>query len=345
VLSSTSSSNDRLPPGPWGRTWLLALLLAGLALAGYEAYLRAEGFTPSVTDDAELWCAVRGSLRPYDPDQIVLLGASRIQLGIDTDAFAWAFGGRKPAMLAVEGNTCLPVLADLSRDESFRGIVLCDVSSTHFYRGMRFDQGAQEEYVRKYEFSEGESRGPFAPAESSLRLLVQEHLAFRNASVKSTEVLGRLLRGQPPEPNYITTLPDRSRHADYSRVDPAKLQRHREEQARSSETGAPPEQFAQDVAKLTVLVDRIRARGGVVVFVYLPTAPREEELFPRSQYWDVLVRGTGALGIHFTDYPTLAHFRCPDGSHLDHRDAVAYSAALADVLQELLRSRRRVGEE
>jgi hypothetical protein len=39
-----------------------------------------------------------------------------------------------------------------------------------------------------------------------------------------------------------------------------------------------------------------------------------------------------ALAIHFEDHPALRGFQMPDGSHLDQRDAPAFSKALGEII-------------
>ena len=47
-----------------------------------------------------------------------------------------------------------------------------------------------------------------------------------------------------------------------------------------------------------------------------PSAKWSSRTWPREVYWDRLAAHSRALAIHFEDYPHLAGFQCPDGSHL-----------------------------
>ena len=58
----------------------------------------------------------------------------------------------------------------------------------------------------------------------------------------------------------------------------------------------------------------------------------DQDTYPRSAYWDHLAAATGAATLHFQDEPELTRFECPDTSHLDQRDAPAFTAALVDAL-------------
>jgi hypothetical protein len=78
-----------------------------------------------------------------------------------------------------------------------------------------------------------------------------------------------------------------------------------------------------------------------VIFVRFPTSgvlwELEEQRYPRKDYWDVFAAESRAATVHFKDYPALARFQCPDGSHLDYRDAVPFTKALAEILAPMWR--------
>lgn len=333
--SSTSSSNDRLPAGPWGKPWAAALLAGGLLLAGYEAYWRGHGFVPQVTDDAGLWGLVRSEVAPDDPDEAVLVGASRIQLDVNTATFAEAFGGGGPRQLAVQGSVCLPALDHLSRDSSFRGVVVCDlVPGILSGRSHLSWPEKQQEYGRKYD-----DRAASALLEQRLRVVVQTSFAFRLGDVSPQGFLTHLVRGTSPRPAYFVILPDRSVQADYSRADI----RLPPGDPDAAESLVDDEVVARHLAELGEMVGRIEGRGGAVVFVRMPssgnTLRREEKEFPRAREGDRLAERFPGRTVHFADYPSLAGFQCPDESHLDYRDAVPFTRALAAILRDRLGAR------
>jgi hypothetical protein len=87
-------------------------------------------------------------------------------------------------------------------------------------------------------------------------------------------------------------------------------------------------------------VEKLRARGGKVVFVRLPVSgglkALEDRTTPRNQTWDPLLQGTGAPGIYFEDFPELAGFNCPEWSHLSAGDSVEFSKRLVPHLRAAL---------
>ena len=93
----------------------------------------------------------------------------------------------------------------------------------------------------------------------------------------------------------------------------------------------------QDTA---VAVEKIRARGGKIIFVRFPHTGGLKELedhdTPRAQTWDPLLKLTGAPGIYYSDFPELAGFNCPEWSHLSAGDSVEFTKRLVPHLRTAL---------
>jgi hypothetical protein len=88
-------------------------------------------------------------------------------------------------------------------------------------------------------------------------------------------------------------------------------------------------------------IEKIRARGGKIVFVRFPHSGGLKELedrdTPRSQTWDPLLKMTGAPGIYYSDFPELKDFQCPEWSHLSAGDSVEFSKRLVPHLRTALK--------
>jgi len=211
VPSSTSNSNERLPQGPWGKTWVVAGLITLVVCGGYEVFLRARGHRPSLNDDAGLWVSTRATIRPDDHAEVVAIGSSRVQLGLHLDSFAKAFG-RKPVQLAVDGSSCVPTLRDLANDPHFCGTVLMDVTPWAFFNGVLSTDGTAAEYVRTYHHD-----SPASAVERRLRAVVQQTLSIDlpGARPGAENVLAWMRARSFPQPQYWEIGPDRSKSADY----------------------------------------------------------------------------------------------------------------------------------
>jgi hypothetical protein len=92
-------------------------------------------------------------------------------------------------------------------------------------------------------------------------------------------------------------------------------------------------------------VERIRFRGGRVVFIAMPWSGMVREIearrYPRALFWDRFLQEFGAAGAHATYEPALQEFACPDGSHLDVRDRARFTLERVKVM----RDRAEVGSD
>jgi hypothetical protein len=159
-------------------------------------------------------------------------------------------------------------------------------------------------------------------------------------------------------PQYLITLPDRSRLADYARVDREFFYAYRAAREAGFDVPRDPrvdwkaieQQLKRVVARLrpadeTVYDSRAReveravrailARGGRVILLRMPTSglvlEAEQKRWPRALFWDRVAASTRARTVHFEDWPGLNGFTCPDGSHLDYRDRSAFTEAFVDA--------------
>jgi hypothetical protein len=91
------------------------------------------------------------------------------------------------------------------------------------------------------------------------------------------------------------------------------------------------------IDRATAAVATLRARGVQVLFLRPPSIGPyyafEQKVFPRARTWDVLLRRTGAPGIHFEDYPQLQGYDQPEWSHLSASEAQRFTAELAAIVQ------------
>lgn len=332
MLSSTSNSDQRLPSGPWGRTWILAVVLAVGVLGAWETVARSLGYVPSARDDTMTWSAAR---RSVEPTSTVLIGTSRIQTDVDPQVWAEELGGEPPIQLGMAGTPSLTVLEDLAADESFRGVLVFDVVPLYLFNGDSFLESRSREYVQAYEST---LSSPAKIWEAELTLITRSRFAFQDPAL-SLPVLAALpwQEERPARPAYHMR-PDRFTPMDFSTVGSVETSLDRFETL-----GRPASRAELNavVARISRAVVRIQGRGGWVVFVALPTSGEreriEERRHPRAYYWDRFTVQTPAITIHYRDYPALSRYTCRDGSHLDVRHTEAFTRALAHrVRQELI---------
>lgn len=335
MRSSTSNSefpHHRAPLKNWFLIWGMSLLMTSLAVSVAECYWRSQGHRASVTDSLAHWSSQRSRVSDSSTQHVVLLGASRIQLGFSLDEFQQRFPDYEVTQLAIDGRFPIATLVDLAGDRSFRGIVLCSITAEGFQRSEWSDQ---QEYVDDFHH---QYRLPIA-IEDYCGTSLQNSLVILNPRIRLDSVVHCLLAGDPlPKPFYVVTHANRSREADYGMID---IEKHRAQRVRKihewSKAKSPTAQeWGRDVKDIEQYVKAIQARGGKVVFIRFPTSDEHWELdesrYPRKNFWDQLSDLTSAVTIHFQDVPGLADFELPDTSHLDFRDAPKFTRIL---LQEL----------
>ena len=334
----TSSSSDRVPHDPRGLSAVVAVILFLIGICGVEVFWRHLGHHPSVADDPAWWAHHRAVASNLDTKTIALLGTSRIQLGFSTEVFRDRYPEWKIAHLAVNGRRPIPALLDLSEDEKFRGIVICDARANTFDSSSGADQQEYVDYFHR-EFS--------ASLNGQVNRVIGSHFQSMFVSINPWVRLGRVIKelirhNALPEPNYLVTNFDRSRAADYTLIDVAEHRQSRIDRVRqgiASRRRPKPEEWLDNLEKIKNAVSKIKSRGGDVVFVRFPTTGEhwqlDEQAWPRRIYWDQIGKHTGAHTVHFQDIAALADLDCPDTSHIDQRDKASFTSALLDELVRL----------
>lgn len=327
--SSTSSSDQRLPSGPWVRTWILAVALAVGALTGWEFVARSLGYQPSARDDTMTWAAARRSVTKRST---VLVGTSRIQTDVDPQVWADEVGGPPPVQLGMAGTPSLAVLENLAADRSFAGLVVFDVVPIYLFNGDDWYENRAREYVAAYEES---LSSPAKICEAGLTLATRSRFAFQDPAL-SLSVLAALpwQEERPVRPAYVMR-PDRFTPMDFSTIERVETNLERFETLGRPAGRKELQGLLDRIARAIV---RIEGRGGRVVLLALPTSGKrariEERRHPRALYWDRLVKETRVPTVHAADYASLSRFICPDGSHLDVSDSAGFTRALAAIVRQ-----------
>ena len=104
-----------VPEQPWGKILLGTVVLFALLLSGWEAYWRAYGVKPGISNSYGLWAIQRRRIDAGEGNATVLVGDSR--LFFDLQLPVWErLDGRRPIQLSFEGTSALVTLEDLAAD-------------------------------------------------------------------------------------------------------------------------------------------------------------------------------------------------------------------------------------
>jgi hypothetical protein len=290
-------------------------------------------------DDAQLWAQNRRRVRPDDPAQIVLIGTSRMHMGLQPRMLAIETH-RSVVQLAIDGSSPIPVLEELGGDPHFCGIVVCEVFPDWFFTGAAVPDGsAAESYVSHYKCST-----PSDVVEEHLALAVQQTLVLRSPLITLRDLLGGLTRARIPHPPYVSEDSDRTEIADFTTADPGELTRWLVDRQHGMPHAATPDELRTTLRRLDQLALRINSRGGRVIFALFPAGKQMLELedghWPRAQYWDALARQKSSTAINCRDYPQFIGLRSSDGSHLDGENAARFTRDFGTLLLSVLEGAR-----
>jgi len=333
-----------MPANPLSRAALLMVLLVVAVIGGWELYLRHTGVIISYDNGKELWADKRAMV--YEPKATVFIGSSRIKY--DLDIRTWEkTTGRHAIQLAVEGTTPVPTLIDLGNDPQFKGKLVVDVTELLFFAPPHPGNGKdQRENIAYYR-----SRTPAQRASFELNHALESGFVFLDRDFLSVNAeLDKLPIPNRPGVFFFPIFPKEFANVSFNRQDimddkfvtDTSLQ-HRVQNIwvfvmnmskNAPHDGPNPVPGIMQAAKDAV--DKIRARGGDVVFIRTPCSgdmgEGEVHAFPREKLWDPLLAMTRCKGFHFKDNPATDHFICPEWSHLKPTDAVLYTNALVAEL-------------
>ena len=345
-----------IPQVPWRGMTVVVVLVVIAAASAWEIYCRSIGYGPTLNDNEDLWASTR---RRVKPESIVIVGDSRGWFDLDLDELQEGLG-KRPVQLAMGGACAYPVLADLANDESFHGTIICSVVPRLFFAPPGtppMERG--EKAVRR-----SHTQTPAQRASQYLAMPFEEHVAFLKQEeltlddlLKRLPIPNRPYAQVPPRlPPYFGTL-DRERRArmiEECARPGSELQRTIQQIWLPLFTPPPPpsyipkEDFGKKMGQaieqrfhdVAAAVQKLRARGGKIVFVRLPDSgglkALEDRDTPRAQTWDPLLKDTAAPGIYYEDFPELSGFNCPEWSHLSAGDSVEFSKRLVPHLRRAL---------
>jgi hypothetical protein len=337
---------------------ILTLILVIISICGWEMYLRNKGIKIAYDDGKELWADKR--VMVYEPADkaTVLIGSSRNKYDLDIETWK-TLTGDHPIQLAMEGTSPLPVLDDLANDKNFKGKLLIDVTEILFFSTSPRNTSEPKERIEYYQ-----KRTPAQKASFFVNHALESQFVFLDKDYFS---LNALLDGLPvPKRKDVFALPcgcpmdfgritfDRQNVMTNKFLTDTNLQNQVKglwDFYRNMNPPVPPpgpklDSFlvsakAEQDSILAVVkadVDKIKARGGQIIFVRTPSSGPflmgEKMGFPRERNWDRILAVTNCPGIYFEDYPAVAHFVCPEFSHLKQSDAIIWTKNLVEILKE-----------
>jgi hypothetical protein len=330
---------------------ILMLVIVITAVFGYEMFLRNKGLETSYDDGPALWSDKRADVYGDKKDQIVFIGSSRIKYDLDIETWK-QLTGLKAIQLACVGSTPVPILKDLANDPKFSGRLIIDVTEPIFFSSVPFfferpTDGLK--YFHDHTIAQDISFQLHSALESQLVLLDEESLSM-NAQLDILPFIFPAFQnrhgvmGPPKFPiEFARTTFDRQTYmTEAFLADTTQVGIVRSIWAGLSKMPMPPPmndaQILAFMKDIKVCTDKIKARGGDVVFVRTPSSGPFREMekmgFARERYWNKLLSVTGCPGVHFEDDAATKNLICPEFSHLNVSDAKVYTNAFVRALSK-----------
>lgn len=330
-------------------TW--SLLVAGLtcvaATLSWECYWRNQGMYPTLDDNKERWAVIRHKLEHHGPEDVVLIGSSRVLFDIQLDEWE-KVTGRRPLQLAAAGSSPLPILRDIVDNSSFRGTLLVGVTPGLFFSTLEEDKmpirrsQGKVDYYKKRTWAQRLNHALSIPLQQHL-VLMSGHEEEWDDDIDLRSLLRRVQIGNrtgektPPPFRHFgdmaldrnTTLSDRTVNDTAFAASIQRVWVFFNEPERPASREATTDFFLRYAKKF-------EARGGRIILLRCPSSGKlralEHQRFSRATFWDELVRQAGCPAYHFEDDPQLNRLDPPEWSHLSARDARSFTRHLASQM-------------
>lgn len=353
--SSTSSSDipyRQIPDRSWGVVWVICTVLVLLAVASWEVKARSMQHLPGnfdgYTNFTIHWAEERRKLdEPGNDTRVLLLGSSRMLWAADLDILEQELGTR-PLQLAIAGTGPALMLQGIVDDTDFDGLILVGVTPFLFNR---LDEGFfGSDALRWYEgVSPSEYTG------YKIHSFLSEYFGFLDDGFKLFELI-----------DHYSDFPEREGAWDLNAGE-WKLGYHYAERqtdmwppvevkgsfdndqilafwmlglGRDPEPPEKMQEMAEEAVELFApLVEKLRARGGDVVFIRMPGNGKYLEHDLATNYreltWDPMTEGFGAVSINTMDYPELSsELEIPEWSHLSRQSQDDFSRRIVPVVEQ-----------
>lgn len=323
---------------------LMVLMVCG-GIIGWETYLRSTDFDIAFDDGGPLWAHQRAKIYQAQNEATIFIGSSRIKFDLDLDVWK-ELTGENAIQLACVGSSPRSILNNLALDPEFNGKLVIDVTEGLFFSTSPQNFTRPAEGIKYYKDITPAQKVSFLinkPLESGFVFLDKSTYSL-NAMLEQLEIQSR---------PGVSMMPIFAR--DFGRVKfnrqeylgkrflqdtNQQIQQKKVWALFGKMNTAPPINGASLDSIISLVkddIDKIRERGGQVVFVRTPSSGvfwlGELNRFPRQSYWDKLLSNTNTKGIHFKDYPPISNYTCPEFSHLSPTDAIDFTRHFVSILK------------
>ncbi|MDF2178868.1 hypothetical protein P2G88_11470 [Aliiglaciecola sp. CAU 1673] len=346
--SSTSSSDNyyrQVPEKPWGKMLLICLLVTVIGVSGWEWLSRTmqhEAGTYQDHSDA-MWAEERRKLdKPDHSIRMVLTGSSRMLWGADLDILEQAFGTR-PLQLSLPGTSPAIFVKDIVENTDFDGVIVVGVTPFLF-------NWIGPGYFGKDALDVYHNQSPSHWVGTRIHRFLSDHLAFLDEAFSLVELV-----------DHYVVVPERAGAKVLNeqgwKLGNAYADRQMDMWAPVEVPGSfdnrqvinfwmpgirrpiPEDDKLQEMADEAIaffkpLISTLRARGGEIIFIRMPSSGeylnKDLKADYRHKVWDKMVDGWQAMAIDSMDYPELSsELDIPEWSHLSRASQDLWSERIA----------------
>jgi len=323
-----------IPPQPWRTMALSVTVLVLLLTSLWEWKMRTLELVPGdLGESYDRWAELRRQVDKRDVP-VVIVGDSRILFDSDLNRATQLIGVR-PLQLAIAGGSGLPILEDIANDPHFHGLAIVGMAETAYF-DLQLAGARPQKALALSRWESPSRRGSFL-----IHRVLSHGLAMLDDDYQLSTLVFRL------DHNWRPGVSD-PREAIWKAQETGAdgqtwLWRRLEHDRRLAEhmhnvwlhffpsQPLDGQTISAVSVRTKVAVDKIRARGGDVVFVRPPSAPDlraiEDKHVPRTRAWDAILTYTHSNGIHIDDLPAVQNLTLPEGSHLSRACATVFTDA------------------
>jgi hypothetical protein len=330
------------------KSFFTACLLSLMGVGSWELYWRSEGVRPAIEDNKDLWAVHRARVENADASDVIILGSSRALFDILPEEWK-KYTGVQPIQLATAGSTPLPAIRDIVDNTDFSGTLIVGVTPGLFFSTTQEKARPWERMQSRITFYHNRTYAQrlnhwlSIPLERNFAFICKDEEDWDD-DINLESLLARVPAGtrvkRPPSPPF-----NRFQEIDLDR------------NMRLSEKVLKDTAFANSIKavwKFFTPEDRksdkestmafflkyaaaFKDRGGNLILVRCPSEGYLREIEhknqPRKEYWDELVKNSGAKAYHFEDYVQLQGLSLPESSHLSPKDAAKFTRELITIMQ------------
>jgi hypothetical protein len=323
-----------IPQQPWRAMALFVTVLVLLLASLWEWKMRTLELVPGdLGESYDRWAELRRQVDKRNVP-VVIIGDSRILFDSDLDRATQLIGVR-PLQLAIAGGSGLPILEDIADDSHFHGLAIVGMAETAYF-DLQLAGVRPQKALALSRWESPSKRGSFL-----IYRVLSHGLTMLDDNYQLSTLVFRLDHdwrpgvSDPREAIWKTqeTGADGQTWLWRRLEHDTRLSQHMHNTWLHFFPSQPLDgQTISSVSVRTkIAVDKIRARGGDVVFVRPPSAPDlrriEDKHVPRARAWDAILADTRSNGVHTDDLPAVQNLTLPEGSHLSRACATVFTDA------------------